>query len=76
MFVTPVFYSVNTGDLLQKINMFNPLYHYINISRDIIIFNRLPQISTMTLAVFFSISVFLIGIYVFEKNKDKLAEKI
>ena len=25
MFVTPVFYSVNTGDLLQKINMFNML---------------------------------------------------
>ena len=76
MFATPVFYSVNSGDLLQKINMFNPLYHYINITRDLVIFNKFPKISTIILAVFFSITMFIIGIYIFEKNKNKLAEKI
>ncbi|MFH1968466.1 MAG: ABC transporter permease [bacterium] len=75
-FMTPVFYTIGGSGLIHKISMFNPLYHFINISRDIIIYHRLPQINTMLLAIFYSVSIFLIGLFIFEKNKNKLAEKI
>lgn len=75
-FATPIFYYVRGGELIQTINMFNPLYHFINISRELIIFHRIPEMKTFLLAIFSSIIIFALGIYIFEKNKDKLAEKI
>jgi ABC-type polysaccharide/polyol phosphate export permease len=75
-FVTPIFYVINSESLFQKISMWNPLYHFINISREIIIFHRLPSPSTILLAVFFSLAVFVIGLIIFHENKHKLAERI
>lgn len=75
-FMTPVFYTIGGSGLIHQISMLNPLYHFINISRDIIIYHRLPQAETMLLAAFYSMLVFLIGLFIFEKNKNKLAEKI
>jgi ABC-2 type transport system permease protein len=76
LFATPIFYKVSSDSLIHKISMWNPLYHFINITRDIVIFNKLPKISTILLALFFSIIIFLLGLLIFEKNKNKLAEKI
>jgi ABC-type polysaccharide/polyol phosphate export permease len=75
-FVTPIFYAVSGDSIFQKISMWNPLYHFINITREIIVFHRFPTLFTMFLAVFFSLLVFFIGLYIFEKNKNKLAERI
>ena len=75
-FITPIFYIIKGESLLQKISMLNPLYHYINISRDVIIFHKIPELHTIIFAIFFSIFIFFIGIIVFEKNKSKLAERI
>lgn len=75
-FVTPIFYSVENGSFLQKISMFNPLYHFINISRDVVVLSKLPDLRTFIFAVLSSFFVFLIGFLFFEKNKKKLAEKI
>ncbi len=75
-FITPIFYVIESKGLLHQISMLNPLYHFINISRDIIIYHKLPQFGTVFLAIFFSTLVFSIGLFIFEKNKSKLAEKI
>lgn len=75
-FITPIFYVIENNGLLHRISMLNPLYHFINISRDMIIYHKTPQFSTIFLAIFFSVLVFLIGLLIFERNKSKLAEKI
>lgn len=75
-FITPIFYTVQNGGTLQTINFFNPLYHFINISRDLIVFNRIPDVTAIIYIVILSIGTFLLGLYIFEKNKDTLAEKI
>lgn len=75
-FATPIFYTVAGAGILHKISMLNPLYHFINIPREIIIFHKLPDLSTTLWAITLSVLVFLIGLLIFEKNKNKLAEKI
>ncbi len=75
-FATPIFYTVQHEGVLQSINMFNPLYHFINISREIIIFHRIPEMQTFAFAILGSVGTFVIGLYIFEKHKNTLAEKI
>ena len=75
-FVTPIFYVIPTNSLVHTVSMFNPMYHFINIARDIIIFHRIVEIRTFILALVSSILVFAIGLYIFEKNKSKLSERL
>ncbi len=74
--ITPIFYTIENNSLLQKINIFNPLYYFINIARDIVIYSKLPNIYWVLLIVFCSVFVFLIGLIFFEKSKKSLAERI
>lgn len=75
-FLTPIFYVVPPSSLYQKINYFNPMFHFINISREIIIYNNMPQLHTLFSAVFFSLLSFLVGLFIFRKFKHKFAENI
>jgi ABC-type polysaccharide/polyol phosphate export permease len=75
-FATPIFYTIQNGGLLKKIMIFNPIYHFINISRDVVIFHKISNVFIIFIIVVFSLLVFLIGLFIFEKNKSKLAEKI
>lgn len=75
-FLTPIFYVVPPSSLYQKINYLNPIFHFINLSRKIIIYNESPEASTLILAIIFSLLSLLFGILVFEKFKHRFAEKI
>lgn len=75
-FVTPVFYVIPTYGWVHTLSMWNPMYHFINVTRDIIIFHRIIEIKTIVLAFVSSILVFAIGLYVFERNKSRFAEKL
>jgi len=75
-FATPIFYLIPKNTWLFFINTFNPLYHYISISRDIIIYNNFPVFHGMFLAAIISVSSFFIGLFIFKKSKDKFAEKL
>jgi len=74
--ITPIFYTIENNSLLQKINIFNPLYYFINITREVIMSSKLPNIYWILSTIFCSVFVFLIGLIFFEKSKKKLAERI
>lgn len=74
-FVTPIFYSSKL-ELPFNINPLNPLYYFITVAREIMIYNRFPELWLIFGMIFFSIISILYGIYTFNKHRNKFAEKI
>ncbi len=73
---TPIFYSIGGQDKLFVANLLNPLYYFITVSRDVIVYSRLPELWLVLGAMFYSFFFFLIGLLIFNKLKTKLAEMI
>ena len=72
MYLTPIMYDINM--ISQEMQVFfklNPLYHYINFARRIILYNEIPTPFTFAVCAITSLVVLLIGIVVFKKNQDK-----
>ncbi|MCL5018718.1 MAG: ABC transporter permease [Candidatus Pacearchaeota archaeon] len=75
-FATPIFYAIGGQTRLFILNFFNPLYYFITLARDIIIYNKIPELWVISGAVMFSLMSLTIGLFMFNKSKRKFAEKI
>jgi len=75
-FLTPIFYSIPPSSLFQKISYVNPMFHFINISREIIIYGIIPKLFTLSCMVILSILVLCLGLFIFRKFKYKFAEMV
>jgi len=72
LFATPIWYNSSSSVM----NLINPLYYFITIAREIIIYNQVPSIKLVFVAVVFSISFFILGLLVFNKYKSEFGELI
>lgn len=71
-YLTPIMYDINLISAnLQPWLKLNPLYHYINFAREIILYGRMPQPFTWGTCLVSSVAVLLIGVIVFKKTQDK-----
>lgn len=71
-YLTPIMYDISLiSTKLQPFLKLNPLYHYINFAREIILYNRIPQPFTWVVCLISALVVLIIGIVVFKKNQDK-----
>lgn len=71
-YLTPIMYDIRLiSEQLQVILKLNPLYHYINFARDIILYGRMPQPFTWIVCLASSLIVLIIGVIVFRKTQDK-----
>ena len=75
-FATPIFYEVEKGSKLFLLNLFNPLYYFITIAREFVIYNKLPEAWLIVGALAYSVIFFIIGSLIFSKLKRKFAEMI
>ena len=75
-FFTPIFYFAAEGTLLYKLNLYNPIFYFITIAREIVVYSRFPEYSFIAIAVIMSLVIFLLGVEVFMKNKSKFAERV
>jgi len=73
---TPIFYDIGGQTRLFYVNLFNPLYYFITITRDLIIYMRIPKWWIIGGALGYSLFALLVGIFVFNKLKYKFAELI
>jgi len=73
---TPIFYSIENNRILEIINLFNPLYFFITIARDFIVYNSVPQFWVILGAIVHSLLFFIVGILIFNKLSKKFAEKV
>lgn len=75
MYATPIMYSIklieNKSYMLAQILRFNPLYHYVDFVRTIVIDGKSPEMSTYLICGGFSVGMLLIGVLVFKKTQDK-----
>lgn len=71
-YLTPVMYDIKMiSENLQPFLKLNPMYHYINFAREILLYGRIPQPFTWAVCFISSITVLIIGVIVFKKNQDK-----
>ena len=75
-FATPIFYAIEGQTRLGILNLFNPMYYFITISRDLIIYTKMPDL-WMILIMLEYCAIFLIaGLLLFSKLKPRFAEII
>ncbi len=75
--VTPVFYLVEgvTG-LLKYIILFNPFAYYIMTYHDILYYHHVPNMLQFGICCLLSVSLFITGLFVFNRLKGKFAERL
>lgn len=74
-FATPIFYTLRENTLSHQVNIFNPLFYFIDITRGIFIHD---QIYYQSLYIIFLISIFtyILGKGIFNKYKPLFAEEL
>ena len=76
LFVTPIFYAVQQGTSLYFVNLFNPLYYFVTIFRDLTIYHAMPPPRMLAFLIFMSIVSFAAGFAAFRSQKHKFAELV
>ena len=68
MYATPLFYPITAlPETLQKLLKLNPLYHYINLFRNLMMYGNIPGPNTWIACVFCAVASMAIGLLVFRK---------
>lgn len=75
-FATPIFYSIGGQQKLLLINLFNPMYYFITLSREVIIYNKIPELWLILGAIGYSLLFLILGLFIFNKLKYKFSELI
>ncbi len=75
-FATPIFYAIEGQTRLFYLNLFNPMYYFITIARDLIVYGRASELWIILSGVFYSLLFLLIGLLIFNKLQGKFAELI
>jgi ABC-type polysaccharide/polyol phosphate export permease len=73
---TPIFYAIEGQTRLFYVNLVNPLYYFITIAREIIIYSKVPELWMIFGGLGYSLLFLLIGLLIFNKLKIKFAEMI
>ena len=73
---TPIFYAIGGQTRLFYVNLLNPMYYFITIAREIIIYARMPELWMLFGMITYSLLFLLIGLLIFNKLKIKFAEMI
>lgn len=88
MYLTPIIYPVNlvaqqsaaiggllgTPVTLLDIYRLNPMFHFVDLFRQLLYDNRWPDVPTVLICTAWALIVFALGVIVFHRNEKKLAE--
>jgi ABC-2 type transport system permease protein len=72
MYLTPIFYPVSL--LQEKMSLvltFNPLYHFIEYFREIVLYNQIPTLEANITCLLIGVVTLGIGLIFFYRNQDK-----
>jgi len=75
-FATPIFYVIGEQTRLFYLNLFNPMYYFITVARDLIIYVKVPEMWMVLGMIFYSFIFLITGLLIFNKLKIKFAELI
>ena len=70
-YFTPVFYPIDIlPDFAKKLMQLNPLYHYIDYMRSLILRGTFPSLKENFVCLIMGILMLIVGIYVFYRKQD------
>lgn len=75
-FGTPIFYIIAGQNRLFTINLFNPMYYFIEIGRNLAVYDQLPALWLIAGLAGFTLASLIVGFFTFQKLKNKFAEMI
>lgn len=78
MFATPIFYmpnQINSG-LLHTINVVNPLTYMVEAFHNVIYYGNGVSMINFLICLLISVSIFMLGLFVFKKLEKKFAERL
>ena len=75
-FITPIYFTVENNSLLYWITMLNPFSYYIDLFRDLIYWNIMPDITTTIVIAIISIITPIFGTIIFKHLKKGFAERL
>ncbi len=68
MYATPIFYPIEQlPPFAQDLMKFNPMYHYINLFRNLVIYGNIPGPNTWIACIVSSVVMLGLGLWVFRK---------
>lgn len=72
MYATPIIYPMDLlPDFMQRLEVFNPMYHYVTYFRDITMYGTTPSLETNLICLGMAVITFAIGLAVFRKTEKK-----
>lgn len=70
-YFTPVFYPVDIlPDWVLTLMKFNPMYHFLGYSRDVVLYGVVPGLSTNLYCFVFAALMLMVGVWVFYRMQD------
>ena len=71
-YMTPIMYDFAIiPENLKIIFQCNPIFWFVKFARDIILFNKIPDLTTWLCCSGFALGFLIIGLVIFKKNQDK-----
>ncbi|KUP23922.1 ABC transporter permease [Paenibacillus sp. DMB5] len=71
-YLTPIFYPLKIiPEKFQLFILFNPLYYYVELFRDVVYYGVTPELGTLSICMILSLLSLALGFYVFHRNRDK-----
>lgn len=72
MYLTPIIYPMDIlPPLMQKLMLLNPLYHYVDYMRQLMIYGTIPGIKENLICFGFAFLATVLGLCIFKKKQDR-----
>lgn len=75
LYLTPIIYPIDRLDkqpmLQHAITHYNPLYYYVAQFRSLIYYGQIPEVRLMTGGCLIAVGMLVIGVYFFQRSKNK-----
>lgn len=71
---TPIFYLISPGSLIYTLNLFNPLFYFLEIVRSLIINGNISNLNFLLIFIALTFVSLFFGLYIFKSYKKKFAE--
>jgi len=76
-FAVPIFYSFDVvPDKIKELLMLNPMAQIIDMSHDLVLYNKIPEMWNIGYTIIITAVVFVVGFFVFKLLESKVVEEL
>ena len=76
-FFTPMFFSIEwVSKPIQKVIMWNPMYSFVEVARECIVYDRMPGVTFFIRIFVYGIGAYVTGKMVFSAYENRVVEKV